>query len=516
MDLHALVARNRDISAGFSTGSAASRHAIALAPPPNREATRRKSTRRTRSWIRRLKPRRRSYAYSAAVSGLAAALLALFPDGITSTEPAFVPIGAALVAGALLSLRLRAGESGGTLLLVPAIVADARFGAQALAALAFASLIGSLARRVRGAALIASVGHDVLAFGTAHLLAQSLDYGPVARLAAFALVFTIVRVVLGQVAAWFGVAHPRAERPDVLVLLALAPLTTLPLLAGARFGDIGLVLGLAALLAILSVVVEAGNLATSRAEADAERDSLARANSLQRDLMHLITHEIKNPLTAVLVYCELVQRALRTNSTEPVPGHVVHIAEGARSIQRLVDNLLQLSQLEDAEDLPPAEPVDLPELADKVAGDLQVLADRKQLTLDVEIAQPAPPALAAPLLLREALSNLVSNAIKYTPEGGSVRVWARPGGADDTVIVGVTDTGIGIGEVDLQHVFTKFFRSPDPRARKERGSGLGLALTQAIVTRMGGRVEVVSQLHQGTTFSLVLPAAPVSAGGYSA
>jgi signal transduction histidine kinase len=454
--------------------------------------------------------------YPAAVIGMVSVLIGLFPDGVTSTEAAYAPMGVALLAGTLLSLRVRPGESGSTLLLLPAIVADARFGSHALAALAFASLIGGLIRRVRGVALIASVSHDTLAFGTGHLIAHALGNGAVLGPAAFALGFTSVRATLGHVAAWFGIRHPRAERPDVLILLALAPLAALPMLAGAHFGDGGLVLGLAALLAMLSIVVEAGNLATARAEADAERNSLARANALQRDLMHLITHEIKNPLTAVLVYCELSQRALRANSTEPVPSHIFHIAQGARSIQRLVDNLLQLSQLEEAEALPPAEPLDLPVLAAEVAGDLDSLAQRKQLTLKLEIDETVQPALAAPLLLREALSNLVSNAIKYTPEGGSVRIWTRPGSARDTVVVGVTDTGIGIDKDELQLVFSKFFRSADPRARREHGSGLGLALTQAIVTRMGGRVELESILHQGTTFSLVIPAASGPAGNHSA
>ena len=112
-----------------------------------------------------------------------------------------------------------------------------------------------------------------------------------------------------------------------------------------------------------------------------------------------------------------------------------------------------------------------------------------------------------PLLLRQALSNLVSNAIKYTPDDGQVLVWARPLGADGEVVLGVTDTGIGLSQADVARLFTKFFRSADPRARKERGSGLGLALTSAIIARIGGRIEVESELNKGTTFRIVLPAA---------
>jgi signal transduction histidine kinase len=104
------------------------------------------------------------------------------------------------------------------------------------------------------------------------------------------------------------------------------------------------------------------------------------------------------------------------------------------------------------------------------------------------------------------LSNLVSNAVKYTPEGGEIVVWARRGQEPGTTSLGVADTGIGLSEADVARLFTKFFRSSDPRVQRERGSGLGLALTHAMVTRMGGQIEVTSAPNKGTTFRLVLPA----------
>jgi signal transduction histidine kinase len=114
--------------------------------------------------------------------------------------------------------------------------------------------------------------------------------------------------------------------------------------------------------------------------------------------------------------------------------------------------------------------------------------------------------MAVPMLLRESLSNLVSNAVKYTPEGGEIVVWAEPGHQPGTTLLGVADTGIGLSEADVARLFTKFFRSSDPRVQRERGSGLGLALTHAMVTRMGGQIEVTSAPNKGTTFRLVLPA----------
>ena len=112
-----------------------------------------------------------------------------------------------------------------------------------------------------------------------------------------------------------------------------------------------------------------------------------------------------------------------------------------------------------------------------------------------------------PLLLREALSNLISNAVKYTPESGEISVWAEHGSEPHTIVVGVRDTGIGLSREDQAKLFTKFFRSSDPRVQRERGTGLGLAVTHALVTRIGGKITVESEPDHGTTFRLTLPSA---------
>lgn len=452
----------------------------------------------------------RAYTYAGTLAVGALAVLLLVPEARPSPDPTYAPLGAGLLAGTLLTVRVRPGESGTTLLLIPALAADARFGIAALPAVAYASLVGSLVRRVRGPAVPIAAANDTLAFALAHLTGQATSLGLLERTAVFALVFVLARVALGQLAGWLGgphTQHPRNERPDPFVSLALAPLAALPLLGWERLGDGALLVGLAALFMVLILVVEARNLATARAGVEAERDQLARANALQRDLVHLITHELKNPLTSVLVYTQLVEKALREDARERLPGHIGRIKHGAQAILQLVDNLLQLSSLEDTGELPHAEAIDLAQLVEAVAAELGPLAEPKRQTLRTELADPLPRVLAPPLLLQQALSNLVSNAIKYTPDEGQIVIWARPSGVDAEVVLGVTDTGIGLSQDDLARLFTRFFRSADPRARLERGSGLGLALTSAIITRIGGRIEVDSKLNAGTTFRIVLPEA---------
>jgi signal transduction histidine kinase len=393
------------------------------------------------------------------LSACALAVLILAGDARPSPEPAYAPLAAGLLAGALLSVRLRPGTPRSSFLIVPAIVAEGRFGLAALPAVAFASLVASLVRRVSGPALLIGAASDTLAYALAHAagagtsaLARTAGDGAsaeaVARLATFALVLVAARQALGWLSVVIGgrdTQHPRADQPDAFLLLAVAPLGVLPLLAWQSLGDGGLLVGLAALFAVLIVVVEARNLATARAEVEAERDQLVRANALQRDLVHLITHELKNPLTSVLVYTQLVERALRDDARDRLPGHVARIKQGAQAIQQLIDDLLQLSRLEEPGDVPATERITPARLLEEVAADLEPLAEAKHQALRTETAEPLPDVLAPPLLLRQALSNLVSNAIKYTPEAGQVLVWARPMGVGE-VAIGVTDTGIGLSQ----------------------------------------------------------------------
>jgi signal transduction histidine kinase len=204
----------------------------------------------------------------------------------------------------------------------------------------------------------------------------------------------------------------------------------------------------------------------------------------------------------------MTRRAALDETYEQIPTYVSHVERAGKSIQRLMENLLQISRLERSDELPSAEPTDLAFVMNQVILDLAPLAKHKQQTLKVEPATDLEQALAVPLLLREALSNLVSNAVKYTPDGGEIRVWSQRGRQPHTVVVGVRDSGIGLSKDDQARLFTKFFRSSDPRVQRERGTGLGLALTHALVTRIGGTISVESEPGRGTTFRLTLPSVP--------
>jgi signal transduction histidine kinase len=442
-----------------------------------------------------------------------AALLVAFglPGTAPSPQAAYAPLAVALLVGWLLTVRLVPGRPGAALILLPCIVLFARFGLAGVPALAYASIVANLLRGLRGPGVVSTAAHAVLAYAAAALAADSASAllpSAVPTWPVFAVIFALGRFGFWHLAARWDAAppHPRAERPELMLSLVLAPVASLPLLVGERLGDGGLLLATAAWMALLFVVREAANLATARAEMEAERDRLERANQLQDDLINLITHELRNPLTLVLSYTQMSRRATDEGAIEIARNYLSNVERGARTIQRLADNLLQISRLERPDELPVSEPLDVASLIGQVVADLAPLAKQKQQTLVVGPTQDLPIVDAVPMLLRQALSNLVSNAVKYTPEGGQVMVWAERGDQPDTVILGVRDTGIGLSEADTQRLFTKFFRSSDPRVQRERGSGLGLALTHAAVRRMGGTVSVSSRLGEGTTFTVTLPA----------
>jgi signal transduction histidine kinase len=447
---------------------------------------------------------RSRYTLSVALAALAAFLIAL-PSSLPSADPVYAPMALALAVGLLLTVRVAPYRAGGALVLLPAMAIDARFGLAALPMLAWVAIAINLLRGVHNQRVISTAAHLVLAFAAAHLAAQTVPVLP--GWAVFAAVFALGRYGLWHLAQRFDAEplDPRAERPEIVLSLPLAPIGLLPLAAADRLGDGALLVGSAALLALLFVVREAANLAATRTEVENERDRLARANELQDDLIHLITHELRNPLTLVMSYAQLTHRAALDNGYEQIPAYMANIERAGKSMQRLMENLLQLSKLERSDELPPAEAVQVGGIVNQVVADLAPLAKQKQQTLNIEPTQNLEPALVVPMLLREALSNLVSNAVKYTPEGGEIKVWAEPGREPHTLVLGVRDTGIGLTHEDQARLFTKFFRSSDPRVQRERGTGPGLALTDALVRRNGGKISVESEPGHGTTFRLTVP-----------
>jgi heavy metal sensor kinase len=215
------------------------------------------------------------------------------------------------------------------------------------------------------------------------------------------------------------------------------------------------------------------------------------------------SHELRTPLAAIRAEVEVaLGTAVVTPDQERLLGSVL---EECARLTRLTDQLLTLAREDAAGARPPPEPVDLSALVVGVADNLRPLAEAKGLALHVKDLAGVG-ARGDPGRLRQVFYNLIDNAIKYTPPGGTIEVGvtAGPGAA----VVTVRDTGIGIPPEHLPHVFERFYRVDKARSRAEGGTGLGLSIARTIVQAHGGQVELASTPGQGTTCTVTLPTEP--------
>jgi CheY-like chemotaxis protein len=218
-----------------------------------------------------------------------------------------------------------------------------------------------------------------------------------------------------------------------------------------------------------------------------------------------MSHEFRTPLSAIIGFSELMTTEPRDGDRVAVPTEwVEHIQRGGQHLLALVNDVLDLSRVEAGRlDLKP-EPVDVGRAVTEAVSGLRPLADRKHL--DVVVDARSMNVIADRGRFRQILYNLISNAIKYTPDGGSIRVTAARAG--DEARISVADSGVGIAPEDHQRVFEEFRQVGDP-ADRQPGTGLGLAVTRRLAEAHHGRIELASARGEGSTFTLVLPAGDV-------
>ncbi|MCI4041223.1 HAMP domain-containing sensor histidine kinase [Streptomyces sp. TRM75563] len=263
---------------------------------------------------------------------------------------------------------------------------------------------------------------------------------------------------------------------------------------------------------------EVGRLAAAFNDMSAHR---ARLEEQRKAMVSDVAHELRTPLSNIRGWLEAAQDGL----ADPDPAFVSSLLEEAVQLQHIIDDLQDLAAADAGVLRLHAEPVGIRELLSQVAAAHQARAENAGVTLTVAVAATGPePALRAdPVRLRQAVGNLVSNAVRHTPEGGRVTLsaYASEGGdegddegkaCDGTVVIEVQDTGSGIPAEDLPHVFDRFWRAEKSRSRRTGGSGLGLAIVRKLVEAHGGTVEATSTEGEGSTFALRLPAGTEQSG----
>jgi two-component system phosphate regulon sensor histidine kinase PhoR len=232
-------------------------------------------------------------------------------------------------------------------------------------------------------------------------------------------------------------------------------------------------------------------------------ESVAR---MRRDFIANISHELKTPLTVVSGFVETLQDL--ELEPERRARYLALMHEQAKSMQRLVDDLLTLSALESEQNPLPETTFALAPLLLERAADARSLS-AGQHTIELDLATAATVALRGSRdELGSAIGNLLSNAIRYTPAGGVVRLAWRDTGAGDGVVA-VTDSGIGIAPEHLPRITERFYRVDRSRSRATGGTGLGLAIVKHVLLRHQGELEIESTLGVGSEFRILLPASRV-------
>ncbi len=219
------------------------------------------------------------------------------------------------------------------------------------------------------------------------------------------------------------------------------------------------------------------------------------------EFVNTVSHDLRSPLTAILGYVELLERAGPLNDLQKQ--FVTRVRDNVTHITQLITELLDLGRIEAGFDLE-QEVVDLSSLLRYAVDGQRDRAQEKGQTLTLELPDALPPVLGNPVRLRQVFDNLIGNAVKYTQPGGRITVHAQV--ETGHILVRVADNGPGIPEEDLPHIFDKFYRASNV-ASEVPGTGLGLAIVKSVVERHGGRVWVHSKEGEGTTFTVLLPAA---------
>ncbi len=233
--------------------------------------------------------------------------------------------------------------------------------------------------------------------------------------------------------------------------------------------------------------------------------TIKRMDQIKSDFVAMVAHEIRGPLNSVMMQQKVVLDELAGPLTEKQREILGRASEKINALVNLSSELLDLTKMESGLANMEKQRLALGPILSDQALFHSAKAQAKGLTLELAPVAQLPPVLANRMNMEEVLSNLITNAINYTPEGGRVSISADTQG--DYVRIRVADTGFGIAADELDHIFTRFYRVKNEKTRYVIGTGLGLPIVKSIMEAHNGRVEVQSEEGKGSTFSVFLPAA---------
>ena len=231
-------------------------------------------------------------------------------------------------------------------------------------------------------------------------------------------------------------------------------------------------------------------------------EEIKQVDRLRRELIANVSHDLRSPLASIQGYLETIQQKDKTLSETDRNKYYDIVLRNTRKLGNLISELFELSKLDAKNVQPDLEPVSMAELVQDVVVQFQPIAEEKKINLKAVLPEDPLKLVKADIALMErAISNLIDNAIKNTPQGGQVSI--TPSNSGNTVDVAVTDTGVGISQDQINRIFDRFYQV-DASRTPGSGAGLGLSIAQKILELHGSKLSVQSALNQGTTFSFSL------------
>ena len=240
-------------------------------------------------------------------------------------------------------------------------------------------------------------------------------------------------------------------------------------------------------------------------------EAIHAANKAKSDFISLVAHELRVPMTSIKGYTDLMNAGLAGPLSDQQKQFLEVIRRNLTRMTSLISDLSDINHIESGRMKFDLKPFDLREVMADVADSLREHIGKRQQTLHLEIEDELPLVYADATRMAQVISNLMSNANKYTPEGGEIVVRAWPNGR--YAFVSVQDNGLGISEENQQKLFTQFFRAEDKAVREQPGWGLGLSIVRRMVEAQDGEITFETELGAGSTFTFTIPLAKMEESG---